>query len=57
VLLLVGLLLVLFCVNFVRWLIFKSHLALLSLRRWPASRGREWIGDASLKDGPARRSC
>jgi hypothetical protein len=35
VLLFAFLLLVLFCVNLVRWLISKCQLALLSVRRWP----------------------
>jgi len=57
VLLLACLFLVLFCVTLVRWLISKSQLALLSLRRQPPSRGREWTRGSAMKDTPSRRSC
>jgi hypothetical protein len=42
VLLFACLLLLLFCANLVRWLISKFQLALLSIRRGPPSRSREW---------------
>jgi hypothetical protein len=57
VLLFVCLLLVLFCVNFVRWLVSKSQLALLSLRRWILPRSREWRRESPVKPSPSRRSC
>jgi hypothetical protein len=53
VLLFVCLLLVLFCVNFVRWLISKSQLALLSVRLGPPPRGRGWRREAGSDSGAA----
>jgi hypothetical protein len=43
------LLLLLSCVNFVRWPIPKSQLALLSVRRWISRWRREWRSEAAMK--------
>jgi hypothetical protein len=55
-LLFVGLLVILLCVNSLRWVISKLQLALLCVGRGLAHRGGEWSGEAAMKESPAPRS-
>ena len=43
------LLLLLFCINFVCWLIAKLQLGLRFVWRWPASRNRKWKTEHAMK--------
>ncbi len=57
VLLFAFLLLVLFCLNLVRWAVSKVQLALVSVGRWPSPRSRGWRRESAMKENPSRRIC